>query len=99
MPRYGNTHKLEWTVEVGDDAEERDVLVTYSYVAGTPASRPTWTDPGYPGDPPEIEVITVEDLETGQSYILSGNAEEKLIEDIADRHEEAPYEDYEEWDR
>lgn len=95
--RSGYTNSLEWTIDVGE--EERDVLITYSYI---PGAAPILNNDIYGGDPgygAEIEIISCTDLETGESHIMSRHDEERVIERIEEKETEDFEADYEEWDR
>jgi len=69
---------METTIEIDD--EIICVWVSYSY---TPAEPMVWTyrngDPGHPGSPAEVELLSVEGKHDGKEYIdLIG--EEQCIE-------------------
>lgn len=84
--RSGHTYSCEWTAEV--EGEERDVLLTYSYTAGTAEYIPRNECPSKydPGSGAEICIITCDDLENGNSYILDNEQIRKAEEFIEDKH-------------
>ena len=80
----GKEIKFETTVEVGEN--EVDVVVEATYTPGTPDVMYMRNgDPGYPGDPPEPEIVHVwAENALGEDVDIVHQLDDKQIEKLSD---------------
>lgn len=85
---------IEFTVERAglEMGADIDIITTYIYLPGTPDVYTLSNgDPGYQGDPEEIDIISVIGIDTGNEYTLSKKEEEKLFQLIRKQEDNKRY--------
>jgi hypothetical protein len=73
---------IERLIKTGEEEDylEIPVAVHYRYVPGKPGCQYMSNgDPGYPDDPPELDIMRVEDQD-GNAYLLTDDEEDRLLD-------------------
>ncbi len=79
-------------IHAGDAELEQDrrVIIEYDYTAGSPATMYAPNgDPGHPGEPSDVEILSVTDNDTGEDLMAAVDMD-SIEQYVLENHEPEP---------